>query len=190
MLGIKTKFPRARLLRDRLFRNRRGAVAVEFALLFPVVILLTFGIIELSLVAYDYHRLGEATRRGAREVIISPTIPSISGYAGATITCGASGGGSVTCSGAAVDDDTAMTTMLTSMRQIQPDITIQNIQIIYEDSGLSPPGSPDIVVLLITVRLINMTYDFFLLNTIAGLTASIPYPDFATTILSPKLIAD
>ncbi len=179
---------KTRLFRDPLFRNRRGAVAVEFALLFPVVILLTFGIIELSLVAYDYHLLGEATRRGAREVIISPTIPSISGYAGATITCGASAGGSVTCSGATVSDGTAMTTMLTAMQQIKPDITIQNIEITYEDSGLSPADAPNIIVLLITVRLINVTYDFFLLNTIAGLTTTLALPDFATTVLSSKLI--
>ncbi|MBL4719518.1 MAG: pilus assembly protein [Alphaproteobacteria bacterium] len=173
----------------RLLRDRCGTAAVEFALLFPVVALLTFGIIELSLIGYDYHRLGEATRRGAREAVISPLVPSLTGFSGGSIACTGGAGGGVSCTGAAVSSASTMSDILALMQQVVPEITLENLEIRYEDSGLSPPEAPGIITLLITVRLVGVTHDYFFLNTIAGFSTSLAFPDFATTILSPKLIS-
>ena len=176
--------------RAQIFQNRDGVAAVEFALLFPVVALLTLGIIELSLIGYDYHRLGEATRRGAREAVISPLVPSLAGFSGGSISCKGASGGGVSCTGAAVSSSATMSDILILMQQVMPDITLENLEISYEDSGLSPPEAPGIITLLITVRLVGVTHDYFFLNTIAGFSTSLSFPDFATTILSPKLIGN
>ncbi len=56
---------RARLAR-RLSRSERGAAAVEFAIIVPVLVLLTFGIIEFSSAYHDESLTADAARAGAR----------------------------------------------------------------------------------------------------------------------------
>jgi len=65
---------------DRLRGNRRrddeGAVAVEAALLIPVIILMLFGIIEFAMVMRDYVALTSAARTGARTASAEPRTAS------------------------------------------------------------------------------------------------------------------
>lgn len=61
--------------------RQRGAAAVEFALLLPVVMALFMGALELGLVLYDKAVLTNATREGARAGIVlrnpKPTVAEI-----------------------------------------------------------------------------------------------------------------
>lgn len=64
-----------RKIRKVLHRNHRddrGAVAVEAALVLPVVMLLVFGMIEFSLLMRDWVSITAATRAGARIASASP----------------------------------------------------------------------------------------------------------------------
>jgi hypothetical protein len=56
---------RTRLAR-RVTRSERGAAAVEFAIIVPVLVLLTFGIIEFSSAYHDESMTSDAARAGAR----------------------------------------------------------------------------------------------------------------------------
>jgi Flp pilus assembly protein TadG len=47
-------------------RSERGAVAVEFAILFPILMLLVFGIIDFGHAWYMRHMMSDASREGAR----------------------------------------------------------------------------------------------------------------------------
>lgn len=47
-------------------RMSRGSVAIEFAILSPLLILLLFGIIEFSVFLYDQQVITNASREGAR----------------------------------------------------------------------------------------------------------------------------
>lgn len=51
-------------------RSSRGQGMVEFALVIPVFLLLTFGIIELGWLAYANHALTNATKEGARYAMV------------------------------------------------------------------------------------------------------------------------
>ena len=55
--------------------NERGAVAAEFALLLPVLLLILFGIIEFGFLMYGREVVTNATREGARAGIIQATPP-------------------------------------------------------------------------------------------------------------------
>ncbi|KAA5540019.1 pilus assembly protein [Roseiconus nitratireducens] len=78
-------------------RQRRGAAVVEFALIVPVMLTFTFGMIELSRMSMVKESLTQATREGAR-VGVRPTADSadvvarvneeldIMGLSGATLT--------------------------------------------------------------------------------------------------------
>ena len=50
--------------------NQKGAVAVEFAIVLPVLVLLVFGIIESSAFLYDKAMITNASREGARTGIV------------------------------------------------------------------------------------------------------------------------
>ena len=50
----------------RGMRSERGAVAVEFAILFPILMLLVFGIIDFGHAWYMRHMMSDASREGAR----------------------------------------------------------------------------------------------------------------------------
>ena len=62
-------------------KRQRGAAAVEFALLLPVVMALLMGTLEMGLILYDKAVLTNATREGARAGIVlrnpKPTVNEI-----------------------------------------------------------------------------------------------------------------
>ena len=58
--------PEGTIFFRRRSRNERGASAVEFALIAPVLLLLLTGIIEMSFLMKDYVSLSSAVRAGAR----------------------------------------------------------------------------------------------------------------------------
>jgi len=64
---------------QRLRPTRRddGAVAVEAALIFPVLILLVFGMIEFSLLLRDYVTVNSAVRTGARTASSEPRVATM-----------------------------------------------------------------------------------------------------------------
>lgn len=65
--------PRARTPRRQ---DDRGAVLVESALVFPVILLIVFGILEFGLLFRANLTLSESTRAGARVAAAQPRLPS------------------------------------------------------------------------------------------------------------------
>lgn len=59
------------------WRNNKGASAVEFALILPILVALLFGIIDFGLLIYDKQVITNASREGARAGIVSK-IPRLS----------------------------------------------------------------------------------------------------------------
>jgi Flp pilus assembly protein TadG len=62
-------------------KHQRGAAAVEFALLLPVLMAMLMGALEMGLILYDKTVLTNATREGARAGIVlrnpKPTVSEI-----------------------------------------------------------------------------------------------------------------
>lgn len=58
-------------------KNQKGAAAVEFAIVFPLLLVLVFGIIEFSIMLYNKAMITNASREGARAGIVfaNPRIP-------------------------------------------------------------------------------------------------------------------
>lgn len=59
----------------RFLRDERGAVALEFALVIPFMMLVVFGIIDMSRIYYTLNEMSSAVREGARyaAVLEDPT---------------------------------------------------------------------------------------------------------------------
>jgi Flp pilus assembly protein TadG len=69
-------------LRHRLLRDDRGAAAAEMALIFPLLLIIGMGAVELGNYFLDEHRLVKAVRDGARYAARQ----DFSNYAGCTTT--------------------------------------------------------------------------------------------------------
>jgi len=63
---------RGRRWSDRLRRSDRGAAAVEFALIVPVLTMLTLGILDAGLLFFKWTAIGQGARAGARAVSEQP----------------------------------------------------------------------------------------------------------------------
>ncbi|MGH7229998.1 MAG: TadE/TadG family type IV pilus assembly protein [Nitrospiraceae bacterium] len=66
--------------------DERGAAAVEFAILLPVLMLILFGIIEFGLIMYSREVITNASREGARAGIVQATAKPTTGQIQAVVT--------------------------------------------------------------------------------------------------------
>lgn len=70
--GYYGRFPATRLK-----EKQKGVAAVEFALVLPVLLLILFGIVELSVALYDKAVITNASREGARAgAVLSASSPA------------------------------------------------------------------------------------------------------------------
>ncbi len=184
------------------WRDRRGAVAVEFAFLFPIALVFTFGLIEFSLILFDFHRLSEATRRGARAAIIQTAVADLTGLTGAAISCQGTGvttgDYSVTCT-TSVADAAAFQTIVQDMQGIKPDLTGSNVSITYTDTGVTGGAeTPGLMTPMVTVQVTGFQYSYFVLTMVDDLlqlsggsgtdfssSTTFDFPDFATSRVGP-----
>ena len=57
-------------------KNQKGAAAVEFAIILPLLLVLLFGIVEFSILFYNKAMITNASREGARAgIVFAPTRP-------------------------------------------------------------------------------------------------------------------
>lgn len=171
----------------RLGADQRGESLIGFALVAPILIMLSLAILEFSLVVFDYHRAGEATRRAARLAAISTPVADVSGFAaGSTIQCSSAGGG-VSCGGIDAADPAAFDAIIDEMRQVLPIIGPENLEVTYSDSGLGDPTTPGGIIPLVSVRLVGLDHPFLLLGGFPGISSGVTFPPFLTNQLGTGL---
>ena len=151
---------------------------MEFAFVFPILVVASVGALELAMIIFDFHTASEATRRGVRTAIIEQPLATL-GSIGSGISCVTSGVSNVSCSGGTVTDKQIFDRILADMQQIMPQLTRNDITITYTDSGVFNVGG--VVRPLVSISLQNLQHDFVIVNLLPGLPSSITYPSFETT---------
>ncbi|NQV54794.1 MAG: pilus assembly protein [Rhodospirillales bacterium] len=181
MSAIKHKFF------SRLIDDSRGEAIISFAILLPMLLMVSLGTLEFALIAFDYHRAGEATRRAARIAVVKdPIIAPVDFAVGQSSTC-TGAGAAVSCSGGAVGTAATFTQIVTSMQAILPSVTAENVQVVYRDSGLGDPTLPGGIIPLVTVRIINLQQQFHMISGIMGMPNSFTFPSFETSQMGSGL---
>lgn len=170
----------------RLTRCRRGAVAIEFAFILPGLVLLTLGLLELTLILFDFHRFNEASRAGLRTALIEAPVASLDNLdSDNTITCTGSGAG-VSCSGGPVGSASSWDTIVARVQRTAVNVEASNLRLSYTESGVIDPSEvPGTVTPTVTLSLVDLEHDFFFLDFIPGIPSSFTYPDITTTALGP-----
>lgn len=167
--------------RDSFWANRSGAIAAEFALVLPLLLIFLFGIIDVGRAMWTWNQAEKATQAGARFAVATDmvsiglrsysfattgglgqgaAIPETS-FGGATCTsAGCTCNTGATCPNLGGFDDVAFGMIRDRMRAIMPEIQDANIVVEYGYSGLGfagDPNGPDVAP-MVTVRLVNMQF--------------------------------
>jgi hypothetical protein len=180
--------------------DKNGAAMVEFTLIFPMLLILTFAIVEFGLFFWQYNSAEKATQIGVRAVATrSSIVTTWTSDCGQVATSAALGtpcntiAGSdtwtLTCDGAALAsycDGVVMGQIVTQMQTFFPRLVIEDVRIDFKGSGFGfvGRGSP---VPLVSVSLQGMTYDFVVIDTLLGWTGIINMPPFTATIIGEDL---
>ncbi|MBP2316725.1 TadE/TadG family type IV pilus assembly protein [Azospirillum soli] len=179
----------------RLRRDERGTTMVEMALVFPLLLVLTFAILEFGNLSYQWLIAEKATEMGARFAVTSNIVATGIPECGVATTATAgtpcrqiagSVGWQRTCtSGSSGCDATAFNAIVQQMRTIYPRIAPGNVTVQYFGTGLGfvGRGSP---VPNVTVSLNGLTFDFVVLNGLFGF-GPITMPDFRATLTGEDL---
>ena len=180
----------------RFRKNQSGAVLVEHTLVFMMMMVLTFGLIEFGIVLYQYNAAEKATAVGAR--FIATRGPVVAGLpdcgpgvnvngmnAGATCP---SSSWETTCNANAPSGGcqaSVLNALVAEMRRFSPNVEAQNVQVVLRGAGLGfvGRGSP---VPMVTVRLTGMQYDFIALDDLLGFGA-LTMPGFDATVVGEDL---
>lgn len=177
--------PRTMTWLRRLVRNEDGAFQIEFALTFPVLILLSLGLLEFSLLAFDYQRAAEASRRAVRFVIIGNNIANTARLLEdppPVIQC-TSTGGTVSCDNASPSTtaNERFQAMLANMQEVMPAIQEENVRVTYESADVGGPDQAGGIIPLVTIEIIGLQHEF-VTGHIVGLK-SLMFPPFTTSVL-------
>ena len=172
---------RARRPLGRFWRHVRGAAAIEFAFVLPLLVGFTVAALEFGLILFDYQRAGEATRRGVRDLVINPPLATLDVLkTDGTVVC-VGGGAGVTCTGGNIDASASDTfaVLYEKMRVVFSDIEPQNVSITYSASGIDV--NPGVVTPVVTLNLTGMRHEFFILQIIPGVSGGFDFPPFAAS---------
>lgn len=145
----------------KFLRGDNGGTAVEFAFVMPLLLMISFALMEFAGLFFQYHRVNEATRVITRNLATStPLVAQDTLIAANTHTCTAD-----TCAGIA--------DALSGTSSILPNLVSTDIEITYEVKDIGNVGYAEGYKPLITVKLVNLGYDFIMAGLIPGLPDTI-----------------
>ena len=140
-----------------LFRRDDGTQMIEFAIVFPVLLLLFAGTAELGRLFYRYTSLAKATRGGARYLsLVKETDWSVGSCGSLPMTCTTAGKNMVMCGNPGGCGGAGQPAV------IDPHLQASNIVITQPATGLGPK--------YVTVAITNYNYQplVFNLNAMTG----------------------
>ncbi|MFN2511204.1 MAG: TadE/TadG family type IV pilus assembly protein [Pyrinomonadaceae bacterium] len=133
----------------RFLRLETGTQMIEFAIVFPILILLFAGVVELGRLFHTYTSLAKATRSGARYLSTVQNVGNSTSAGKNIVLCGSASG----CGG-----------------QNQPAIIVPNLT--AGNIVVTPPPAGTAAVKYVSVQITGFTYQpaVFNLNAMTGST--------------------
>jgi Flp pilus assembly pilin Flp len=186
----------------QFIHNDSGTSAVEFAIILMLLMITTFGVMDMGYALWQWNNAEKATQWGTRYSVVSyPVATDLEIFDCGNLTvpagnfCTTAGaetfglvvctGSSTSCTGGFAFSTPRATEILTRMQQFVPNLTMDNLVFEYEDLRLSfsGRGSP---VASATVRIVGLNFQFLILDTLVGI-GPISMPDFRATLTTEDI---
>jgi Flp pilus assembly pilin Flp len=194
----------------RFLADDRGASAAEFALVLPAALLMLFGVIDVGTYAWVLNEYEKATQMGARYAVVTDVIsPALLEESYIDYDCGgqalnagdricSESLGSIVCSRAGCEcddeqgtcpsgtlsppDSVVIDRVITQMQRYQPRIAPGSVRVEYRGSGIGYAGDPSKpeIAPIVTVRVVDATYQPIVLSPFGG--GTVPLPDFSYSL--------
>jgi Flp pilus assembly protein TadG len=179
----------------KLHLDESGAAIIEFTLVLPLLLLLTFGLVDFGMAFWQFNAVEKATGAGARFLathgassgLVSGVpecfVADDSGYAagtpcsqvaGALLTYSCGAGGASSC------DAATMSQLVTTMQGYAPFITAANVSVMLSASGDGFVGRGTAVP-LISVSTTGLSYSLPVLTELFGVRP-LAMPGFTSSI--------
>lgn len=186
------------MMLKRFIQDQAGASAAELAVTLMLLMILTFGIMDMGYALWQWNNAEKAVQLGTRLAAVStPIAPGLATYncgnastgAGDPCTLGNSFGTvtctTTSCTGGFGFSQTEADRLLARMQWTFPVLKGENLVVEYEDLrlGFVGRGGP---IGTVTVRIINVPFQFILLDTLIGMGA-ITMPEFRSTLTTEDL---
>jgi len=171
----------------KLWRTEEGGTLVEYAMVLPLLMALTFGVVDLGYILFQFQGASKASIVGARKaVILDQVAGGLANFSGtgnlalypigtscmdpATFKAiGPCDFGSITCTStgctganAGAINTASFNSIVAEMQKVLPQLQATNVSISYAANGLGFVGFP--VPSTITVRIVGLTYQTFALS--------------------------
>lgn len=170
----------------RWLKNRDGAMAAEFTLIAPLLLLVTVGIFETIFVISDFQTDSEATRRGARLALIGTPIATLNNVSNNTsVVCTGNNDADPTCTNGTLQAADVFKGIVASMQKIAPWLQATNVRVTYSKSDIADESG--LLTPMITVEIINASYQPKVTQSF-NIDLAIPLPSFETTQLGPTIV--
>jgi Flp pilus assembly protein TadG len=180
-------------------RDQAGASAAELAVMLMLLMIMTFGVMDMGYALWQWNNAEKSVQLGVRLAAVStPLAPALANFncGNATTTpgdpCSAGGTsfGTVTCTitactGGYVHSAAEANRLLARMQTIFPSMQGANLIVEYEDLLLSFDGRGGPVA-TVTVRVVNVPFQFMILDTLIGM-AAVTMPEFRATLTTEDL---
>lgn len=181
-----------------LLKDTAGGALVEGTLVFPMLLVLLFGLVEFGYVLWQYHSAEKATVVAARYVATrGPLVSALASGARdcfvpnpSTVVAGTpcsaasipAAQGPIVCTPGATGDcqGAVLTAMANQMRTYAPFLNNANIQVQVSQSKLGFIGRGKAVP-IVTVRTSGLTYNFIALDALLGFQP-ITMPSFDSSL--------
>ena len=164
-------------------KDNKASMIVEFAIIGPVMMLMTIGILEFILAFTSYIRLNEAMRSATREAFLQPTVADIDSLETTDAICQKLEEEDLACGSYAVNDEDAFDAIVAKARATYPGLTENNIIVTYSPSGIGTSSTSDGTVPLVSVEVTDYTYEFITGDFMP--ISSIEFPAFKTSRMRP-----
>ena len=167
-----------------IWRNQRGEAAVSFGLVLPILMLLSFGILEFAIALMDRQQASEALRIFTRTVAISLSSDDISGISSDSSTTCSYSEASVSCdNGSNVSNWTNLISGFNKAQDMFPRLRADNITLVFEPTGLSPDEDDDALMALVTVQFHDLDYEAKVFPFYDGLIEKILFPTISNSLV-------
>lgn len=179
--------------------DRDGAALIEFTLVFPIVLLIVLGVVDVTLLMIDWSSYNRATYAGARIAAVSnPVAMNINAAIAGTspgdacidpssgvstgnctarnaATCVATGvtsGGN--CTGGYSFSDAALNNIVTEMKKSFSNLDRRQVSVTYTPIMMGYVGRPDGFPMNVTVSIRCVQHQFYFLQSLMGWTMPSP----------------